>query len=275
MTGDHLKIEVLAAGYSFHTKSYHDVQRDGLKSYLIRLQTEGQALALVENRLEVVSPGDLLIYAPGDPYELKTSPFATGPLSQSGSGDYYIFCRGEWLDQWWQQKRILESINISLLEGILAVWRLLITEKRRVRDEVNEISKHLLCSLCLLLDRAITNSTEQTRPGATVAYQVKYFIEQNATTPFNLEDVARQVGLSVSRVVHLFKSTFNQTIMEYTIEIRLAIASEHIRLTNMPLEQVAEVSGFRNYSYFSRLFRTRYKVSPRQYRLEHQLLSLV
>lgn len=270
-----MKIEVLGAGYSFHTKSYHYVQREGLKSYLIRLQTEGQALALVGNRLEVVSPGDLLIYAPGDPYELKTSPFATGTLSQTGSGDYYIFCRGEWLDQWWQQKPVLQSSNLSLMEGILPVWRLLIAQNRRVQNEVNEISKHLLCSLCLLLDQVIANSTPQIRLGATVAYQVKYFIEQNATTPFSLEDVARQVGLSVSRVVHLFKATFNQTIIEYTIEIRLAIACEHIRLTNMPLEQVAEVSGFRNYSYFSRLFRTHYKVSPRQYRLEHQLLSLV
>lgn len=267
MTDNYNDARVLGVGYSLHTKGHHDIQRDGLKNYLIRLQTEGQAQALVGNQLKVISPGDLLIYTPGQPYELKVLPSRGNALAQSASGDYYVFCNGDWLDKWWMQKPRPGCVTISPDEGLLSIWRLLIAEKRRVWDEIDEISSNLLRSLCLGLDRLILTSSQNPKGNAAIAYKVKHFVEQNATTNFTLEDVAGYAGLSVSRIVHLFKATFGQTIIDYAIDVRLAIASERIRLTTMPLEQIAETSGFHNYSYFSRIFRSRYKVSPSQFRL--------
>ncbi|HEX2915912.1 MAG TPA: AraC family transcriptional regulator [Chloroflexia bacterium] len=262
--------EVLGAGYSYHARPFHSVQREGIKSYLIRLQTEGHAYALVGGELKLIQPGDLLIYAPGDPYELKISPSGGDALAQSASADYYIFCRGAWLDNWWELKLRPRKINISVDESILTIWRQIIAEKRRVWDEVNDISDYLLRSLCLALDRIIGTRNQDTKGYLATAYRLKHYIEQNATTHFTLDDAAKYAGLSVSRVVHLFKTTFGQSIMDYTIDVRLSIACERIRLTSMPLEQIAETSGFRNYSYFSRMFRSRYHVSPRQYRNQMQ-----
>ena len=266
MAGGNNEVSVLSVGYSLHTRGYHTTQREGLKNYLIRLQTEGQAQALVGNQFKTLSPGDLVIYAPGQPYELKVLPATGGSLAQSASGDYYVFCGGEWLDRWWEKQPRNFPFRITLDEGLLSTWRLLIAEKRRVWDEIDEISSNLLRSLCLALDRLILTSSADPKGNAAIAYKVKHFIEQNATTNFSLEEVAGYAGLSVSRIVHLFKATFGQTIIEYAIDVRLAIASERIRLTTMPLEQIAETSGFRNYCYFSRIFRARYNVSPRQYR---------
>ncbi|MBN9388009.1 MAG: helix-turn-helix transcriptional regulator [Chloroflexi bacterium] len=260
------EVSVLGVGYSFHTRGHHTIQRDGLKNYLIRLQTEGQAQLLVDNQLKTLTAGDLMIYAPGQPYELKVLPVTRDTLAQSASGDYYVFCEGPWIDEWWRKQPRNFPFRITLDEGLLSIWRLLIAEKRRVWDEIDEISGNHLRSLCLALDRLILTSSQDSRGNAAIAYKVKHFIEQNATTNFSLEEVAEYAGLSVSRIVHLFKATFGQTIIEYAIDVRLAIASERIRLTSMPLEQVAETSGFRNYCYFSRIFRARYKVSPRQYR---------
>lgn len=269
MTLDPNEAKVLGVGYSLHTRGHHDIQHHGLKNYLIRLQTEGQAQALVGGQLKAIGSGDLLIYAPGQPYELKVLPVRGNGLAQSASGDYYVFCAGSWLDNWWSQKQRPSHVNISPDEGLLSIWRLLIAEKRRVWDEVDEISSNLLRSLCLGLDRLILTSSQDPRGNAAIAYKVKHFVEQNATTSFSLEDVASYAGLSVSRIVHLFKATFGQTIIDYAIDVRLAIASERIRLTTMPLEQIAETSGFQNYSYFSRIFRARYHMSPRQFRSQN------
>lgn len=269
MTIDQFNTQVLAAGYSYHTRPFHSLRRDGLKSYLIRLQTEGQAYALVEGQLRLISPGDLLIYAPTDPYELRISPANGKEIAQSGSADYYVFCNGPWLDAWWKQKPKPRCLHISVDESILSIWRQIIAEKRRVWDELDDISDYLLRSLCLALDRIIVTRND-VKGNVALAYRIKHFIEQNATSYFTLEDAASEVGLSVSRIVHLFKSTFGRTIIDYTIDVRLSIACERIRLTSMPLELIAETSGFRNYCYFSRKFRTRYKVSPRQYRNQHQ-----
>jgi AraC family transcriptional regulator of arabinose operon len=269
MSTEQLTTQVLAAGYSYHTRPFHTIRRDGVKSYLIRLQTEGHAYALVEGQLKLISPGDLLIYTPADPYELKILPSGSKETAPSGSADYYIFCNGSWLDEWWKQNPKPRCIHISVDEGILSIWRQIIAEKRRVWDELADISDYLLRSLCLALDRIIL-SRNDVKGNIALAYRLKHFIEQNAISHFTLEDAAREAGLSVSRIVHLFKSTFGQTIIDYTIDVRLSIACERIRLTAMPLEQIAETSGFRNYCYFSRKFRARYKISPRQYRNQHQ-----
>jgi AraC family transcriptional regulator, arabinose operon regulatory protein len=83
-----------------------------------------------------------------------------------------------------------------------------------------------------------------------------------------LEQVAMHVGLSVSRAVHLFKSVFDQSMMQHTIEVRLALARERILYSSFTLEQIAESCGYASYSYFHRMFRARFGISPKAYRLK-------
>ncbi|MNI28397.1 Arabinose operon regulatory protein [compost metagenome] len=83
-----------------------------------------------------------------------------------------------------------------------------------------------------------------------------------------MDQIAKHVGISVSRAVHLFKLTFGQSIMSYAIEVRLGVACEQIRFSVMSLDHVAKSCGFNSYTYFHRQFRMHYGLSPRQYREE-------
>jgi AraC family transcriptional regulator of arabinose operon len=67
--------------------------------------------------------------------------------------------------------------------------------------------------------------------------------------------------------VHLFKETFGTTIMQYTMDVRLNMAKERIVFSPLSLEDVAETSGFANYTYFHRVFRSRFGQSPKQFRM--------
>lgn len=88
-------LQILHAGYSLHRKPFHTTQIDGHENYLIRLQTLGKCRSRLNGRLELLEPGDLLLFAPGDPYELKieAEPNSTGEPAVS-SGDYHIFYLG-------------------------------------------------------------------------------------------------------------------------------------------------------------------------------------
>lgn len=274
---ENLNVEVLGAGYAYHTKFVSINQKEGIPYYLFRLQTEGHSKALVNHHLIDIYPGDLLLYRPGDAYELLIEPSTTGATgTPSGSGDYYLFCKGTWMDQWWSETKKNQKSHIPVEDGILSLWRHLVLERRRVKDDVQEISDYLVRALCLMVDRALKDSEVQTSAGnrgsSITAYQMKNYIEQNATSEFTLDHVAKHIGLSVSRAVHLFKATFNQTIMEYAIEIRLSIACERILFSSLTLEQAAEAAGFNSYSYFHRAFKSRYGTSPRQFRTDHQSL---
>lgn len=263
-----LTCEVLSAGYSHHTKPFQVASRKGLRNYLIRFQTEGLCRALVGDELVLIQPGDLLLYKPTDRYELRVEPEvqANGELAVF-SGDYYFFCQGTWLDEWWNKSPKPRKAHIPLSEDILNLCRHAALEQQRVKGRSKEISDYYLRILCLSIERILSEQAFYSKKGKSfLAVQMKSYIEEHALTPLKLEEVARHVGLSVSRAVHLFKSIFGQSIMQYTLQIRLSIARERILFSKMSLEQIAEASGFNSYTYFYRMFRARYGMSPKEYR---------
>ncbi|MDF2662147.1 MAG: AraC family transcriptional regulator [Paenibacillus sp.] len=262
-------LRLLLCGYSYHTQPAAYLQdREGLPHYLFRLQTEGYCQALVDGVLTTLGPGDLLLYKPGDRYELAFAPMPN-ELGQTAvySGDYFLSCTGDWVGEWWKRTPKMQRTQIHLDEKLISLWRHLVLEKRKYRmgEENEELLGYLLRALCLCIERAVLE-TSAPHGRSFSAVRMKTFIQENAMFPFKIEAVARHVGLSVSRAVHLFKECFGFSIMEYTKQVRLAAAIERIKYSKMPLEQIAEASGFASYSFFYRVFREKYGISPLEYR---------
>jgi AraC family transcriptional regulator, arabinose operon regulatory protein len=139
-------------------------------------------------------------------------------------------------------------------------------EKRRPASSQNEeLTGYLLRALCLTLERAINETVPTFNVPYTVIRMLRY-IEEHATSPFKIEDVARHAGLSVSRSVHLFKSSVGKTMIEYALEIRLSAAMERMKYTSLTLEQIAEECGVGSYPYFHKVFHKRYGIAPGVYR---------
>lgn len=254
---------LLSCGFSLHDKSFRLAYPNGLKHYLFRLQTEGHCIAYVNGEMQRIEAGDLLLYQPGDPYVLEVE-----EESQVASGDYYVICRGEWLDEWWARMPRKSKSNIIPDDRLLSIWRAMILEKRRFHEENHEMTGYLLRALCLGIDRALQTKIVH-RGKSYVTTRMKNFIDEHLTIPFKIEQIANHVELSVSRTVHLFKETFGLSIVQYTHQARLALAEERIRYTRMSLEQIAETCGFGSYSYFYRIFRKQYKMTPAEYRQQY------
>ena len=259
---------VMAANFSFHRKPFEMTKSNGFDTYLMRLQTDGRCRARIDGKLSLIEPGDLLIFSPGQPYELKIDD-EVNPQGEwtVESGDYHIFFQGPWADAWWKSQKRPTRIRIPLDERYLGLFRQLVLEQRRLSNPYPEISDYTLRILCLEVDRLLSQQPATT-PKTYLAHRMKNYIEENASSIFKLEDVASHVGISVSRAVHLFKEAFGTTIMQYTLDVRLDMARERIIFSPMSLEDVAETSGFANYTYFHRVFRSRFGVSPKQFRLE-------
>jgi AraC family transcriptional regulator of arabinose operon len=269
-----MELNLLLCGYSFHHQKFYTHEKNGLKSYLFRLQTEGKARALVSGEMHTIEAGDLLLYAPGEPYELvidDEDPNAKYPIS---SGDYFLMCRGTWVDAWWKKTARTSLTRITLDDRILSVWRQLSLEKRRIGLEDQELIGYLVRTLCLYIDRACLES-QSNRENNYVALQMKRYIEEHVTLSFKIHDVARSVGLSISRAVHLFKHCFGKSMIQYALEIRLSIAKERMHYSMMNLEQIAEYCGFNSYPHFHRSFKHLYGMSPKSYRDQASKLSLI
>jgi AraC family transcriptional regulator, arabinose operon regulatory protein len=258
---------ILYCGYSYHTHPFYSHYRTGFPAYLFRLQTEGCCEIVAKGKKLAIGKGNLLLIKPGDHYELLIEENQKGSKEPKVmSGDYHVVCEGTWMDEWWSRSTKPTITQIELDEKLLALWSHLITEERRPSFEKNkELSGYLLRALCMSLERAVSETALPfNRPYAVT--RMMRFIEEHATTAFKVEEAAKHAGLSLSRAVHLFKSSLGQTMIEYALEIRLTAAIERMKYTSMTLEQIAEDCGFGSYPYFHKVFRKKYSVAPGVYR---------
>lgn len=257
---------ILAAGYSVHRKAYGSNASNGSGQYLIRLQTEGRARTRIAGELTEVEMGDLLLFSPAEPYELYIDPLPRSNGSSIISGDYYVFLEGAWIEQWWAERQRPNKIRMPMTDAFINLFRQVTLEQQRISNSKAEIAEYYIKIMCLEIDRQLDESPE-TGQRSYLAYQLRHFVEENATANFKLEDAAAHVGISVSRAVHLFKAAFGQSIIQYALDIRLNMARERIVFSPLSLEHVAESSGFPSYNYFHKVFRAKFGMSPKQFRL--------
>ncbi|MFD0672582.1 helix-turn-helix domain-containing protein [Cohnella sp. GCM10027633] len=262
---DPRRSRVIYADYSIHAKPHSVTYREGLNFYLFRLQAEGTCRALVGGRYETIIPGDLLIYPPDVSYELNVQPRRS---HDSGVvqpvGDYFLAGDGEWLDSWWQDKGMPIKTNIGFDDTVITLWKHLIREKKKVMHNREEIMDYLLRTLCLTLEQVIR--TKRRTKGEETAHKIKRFIENHSHEALRLEDISASVGLSVSRCSYLFKAAFGQSPFAYCIDVRMKLAQQQVLYGDLPLERVAEKTGFPSYAHFCRVFRERFGHPPGDYR---------
>lgn len=86
-----------------------------------------------------------------------------------------------------------------------------------------------------------------------------------------LVEVARRVGTNEKKLTELFRQRFGMTIFEYLVDLRLETARRQLVATATQIQLIAAQAGFGTASDFSRAFRRRYGVAPREYRQASRL----
>jgi AraC family transcriptional regulator of arabinose operon len=94
------------------------------------------------------------------------------------------------------------------------------------------------------------------------------FLRNEWKEPGRLEEIAARVGLSSSRLTHLFTASAQVSIRAFIQERRLRQAAELLVTTEERIAQIAYSVGFRDASNFNHGFKRMFGVSPKAYRLE-------
>ncbi|HXJ96106.1 MAG TPA: helix-turn-helix transcriptional regulator [Terriglobia bacterium] len=81
-----------------------------------------------------------------------------------------------------------------------------------------------------------------------------------------LPELAKETGLSVSRLCHVFGSEVGTSARQYLKMARLGRAKELLETSNLSVKQIAGDVGFEDVSRLIRHFRNMYGVTPSRYR---------
>ncbi|MBP3338320.1 MAG: AraC family transcriptional regulator [Lachnospiraceae bacterium] len=82
----------------------------------------------------------------------------------------------------------------------------------------------------------------------------------------SIDDIAKECFYSKSHFMKFFKQNMGISFIKYLNEYRLDIASELLLKSNDNILDIAIKTGFENLSYFNRIFKEKYHISPGVYR---------
>jgi len=89
------------------------------------------------------------------------------------------------------------------------------------------------------------------------------YVQQNFRTNLTTEKIAADLGYNKSYFCKLFKQNLGMSFLQYVNEYRIRYAI--IRYRGYPLMQIAGEIGFKDYSYFARVFKKYTGMTPREY----------
>lgn len=98
---------------------------------------------------------------------------------------------------------------------------------------------------------------------------VMRYIQKNYMEHVTIQTICEATGISRSECFRIFARFTQKKPMEYINDYRLSMAAALLVNTHQPIEQVAKACGFKNASYFGKLFKARVAQTPKQYRI-HQ-----
>lgn len=94
---------------------------------------------------------------------------------------------------------------------------------------------------------------------------VKAYVADHYRERLCLKEIAEKMNLSRSYLSTVFNQMTGCSFQDYTAGYRIKKATELLKTENMPLCILAELVGYEDYAHFSKVFKRKTGVSPKQY----------
>lgn len=99
-----------------------------------------------------------------------------------------------------------------------------------------------------------------------IIYQTVSYIARHFRDEVSLEKMARDLGISKFTLSRVFSGTFHRNFNQFLNEQRLNYVTVHLECTDESITDICLDAGFESQRTFNRVFRERYRMTPREYR---------
>lgn len=96
--------------------------------------------------------------------------------------------------------------------------------------------------------------------------QIQIWLRDNYHRQVVLAQVADRFGMSVRTLNRRFKAALGKTPLEFLQEVRINIARDLLKTSNLSIGEIADKVGYQDTSYFTVLFKKQLATSPNDYR---------
>lgn len=122
----------------------------------------------------------------------------------------------------------------------------------------------------LLSSLSLSYAQNRKRRTQRIIRSAKDIVRENAKAGLNVQDIARQLGISPNYLSTVFKAETGENLIEYITRTRMDCAAHLLVENDYKIGDIAVMIGYGDHNYFAKLFRRQFGTSPSQYRLSHQ-----
>ncbi len=148
---------------------------------------------------------------------------------------------------------ILKPIDYEELDEVLSKLVERVRRQRRIESIPTQIMQK-------------ASGEEEEKEKADVVSTVKRYVREHIQEDIYIADIAKQVFLNEQYLMRTFKKTTGVSILEFITNERIWLAKELLTNTNYPINRVADMVGYGNYSYFTKIFKRNVGMTPQAFR---------
>ncbi|SER49960.1 AraC-type DNA-binding protein [Gracilibacillus ureilyticus] len=133
--------------------------------------------------------------------------------------------------------------------------------------EMKLLTGQLLVKVNHLLHDTLAFDKKDKSGKAIHAEEIATYIQKHSQHRLSISEIAVALNLNKSYISHVFKEMTGFTVMEYVMACRMKQAKYLLEAEEkMAIQQIAFKCGFENASHFSRYFKEKEGVSPKEFR---------
>lgn len=151
-----------------------------------------------------------------------------------------------------------EYLHEDIVKAIKSLVDVEKSNTRLIQAYVQMIFAHIFSEMDLI--------EKETIGGADLVYQSVEYVAKNFREKISLEQMACDLGVSKYVLSRLFSKTFHCNFTGYVNGIRLNYAMSMLDGSNESITNICYDCGFESQRTFNRVFKERYRVTPREYR---------
>ncbi|WP_219838044.1 helix-turn-helix domain-containing protein [Paenibacillus sp. R14(2021)] len=243
------------AGHFYETDNYAAKRPSGMSDWLITYTLDGSGCFLVDGQERFCRKGDVTLLQPGVAHQYGTN------------GTHWQFMWVHFTSRVTETSLLpVEKLLVHTIDNDSARKRIHRAFRRIVADSIersaywSELCENTLREILLLLARRLS------KPLDPRIDEIQHLLSSRMQEPVRIDELARTVGLSPSRLSHLYKESTGTSIVDSLNDMRIRQAALLLEHTDRQAAEVALDVGFQNYNHFAGQFRKRYGMNPRAFK---------
>ena len=151
-----------------------------------------------------------------------------------------------------------EHLHTDIVKAVKSLIDVDKTNTRLIHAYVQMIFAHIFSEMEMVEKESIG--------GEDLIYKAVEYVAKNFREKVTLEEMAYNLGVSKYVLSRLFSKTFHCNFSTYVNGVRLNYAVSMLEGTNESITNICYECGFESQRTFNRVFKERYRVTPREYR---------